>query len=82
MCLSKYSKSSILNMSHRLCTDDPVWYIFIIVDDSLVKSSWSLSQLQCSFRVNVAWVTSSSLYELPIGGTPLLMQGKICKVLT
>ena len=25
---------------------------------------------------------SSSLYEFPIGGTPLLMQGKIRKVLT
>jgi hypothetical protein len=37
-------KSFVLNMPHRLFTDDPVWYIFIIVDDSLVKSSWSLSQ--------------------------------------
>jgi hypothetical protein len=26
--------------------------------------------------------SSSSLYELPIGGTPLHMQGKIRKVLT
>ena len=42
-CVCPNTQSSVLNMSHRFCTDDPVWYIFIIVDNSLVKSSWSLS---------------------------------------
>jgi hypothetical protein len=42
----KLGRCSKRKPDYRFCTDDPVWYIhvYIIVDNSLVKSSWSLSQ--------------------------------------